>query len=252
MLDETQTVRKRNDRYKAWISSKKMENMDKTEFPKRLTPQGAESRERLLQGAIDLISERGYAATSVDAICRHAGTAKTALYWHFKSKEGLLNAIIERVNQDWIREISESTAVIGDPSERLDRLIAALRRIVEEKPHLLRLLLSVLLERGDQSPETRLAILQVFSRSGQALVDGISRAVDSDLPRIEMVAHTILSLLQTALIRRLLDPETDLDLVFADMRRTIILVVADRVNNPEVYGGKPRASAKPGAVNESD
>ncbi|MGY8805248.1 MAG: TetR/AcrR family transcriptional regulator, partial [bacterium] len=52
--------------------------MSEQKTSKRLTPQGAESRERLLQGAIDLISERGYAATSVDAICRHAGTAKTA------------------------------------------------------------------------------------------------------------------------------------------------------------------------------
>jgi len=87
--------------------------MNEKQFSKRLTPQGAESRERLLQGAIDLISERGYAATSVDAICRHAGTAKTALYWHFKSKEGLLNAIIERVNEDWISEIANSIASIG-------------------------------------------------------------------------------------------------------------------------------------------
>ena len=59
--------------------------MAERKFQKRLTPQGAESRERLLQGAIDLISERGYAATCVDAICRHAGTAISGLYWHFKS-----------------------------------------------------------------------------------------------------------------------------------------------------------------------
>ena len=114
--------------------------MTQSNFAKRLTPQGAESRERLLQGAISLIAERGYSATSVDAICRHAGTAKTALYWHFKSKEGLLNAIIERVNDDWIDEITASTKGIGDPAERLDRLISALRDIVENKPHLLRLL----------------------------------------------------------------------------------------------------------------
>jgi AcrR family transcriptional regulator len=205
------------------------------DFPKRLTPQGAESRERLLQGAINLISERGYAATSVDAICRHAGTAKTALYWHFNSKEGLLNAIIERVNEDWIREIEASTAVGGDADERLDRLITALRRIVEQKPHLLRLLLSVLLERGDESEETRRSIHKVWGRSGQALMDGITRDVGKDVPGIEMVAHTILSLLQTALVRRLVDPTTDLDAVFADMRRTIVLIVTDRVENPEIY-----------------
>jgi AcrR family transcriptional regulator len=213
--------------------------MTQNKFSKRLTPQGAESRERLLLGAIDLIAERGYSATSVDAICRHAGTAKTALYWHFKSKEGLLNAIIERVNEDWISEISESTNAVGNPAERLDTLIAALRSIVENKPHLLRLLLSILLERGAESPETRKSILRVFGRSGQALIDGISRDVGKSLPQIEMVAHTILSLLQTALVRRLVDPETDLDVVFADMRRTIVLIVADRVNNPSYYEAHP-------------
>jgi len=212
--------------------------MSPQKFSKRLTPQGAESRERLLQGAIDLISERGYAATSVDAICRHAGTAKTALYWHFKSKEGLLNAIIERVNEDWITEISRSIDSTGEPAERLDQLLAALREIVETKPHLLRLLLSILLERGDQSVETRESIRKVFGRSGQALMRGIERNIGHEVPRVDMVAHTILGLLQMALVRRLVDPDTDLDLVFADLRRTIILIVSDRVNNPGIYADK--------------
>lgn len=222
--------------------------MSQKQFSKRLTPQGAESRERLLQGAIDLISERGYAATSVDAICRHAGTAKTALYWHFKSKEGLLNAIIERVNEDWISEISSSIASIGEPAQRLDVLIASLRNIVENKPHLLRLLLSILLERGDQSRETRESILKVFSRSGRALMNGIENDIGHDVPRVEMVAHTILGLLQMALVRRLVDPDTDLDMVFSDLRRTIILIVADRVNNPGIYSEAGLAGAGPGEV----
>ena len=220
--------------------------MNQNKFSKRLTPQGAESRERLLQGAIDLISERGYSATSVDAICRHAGTAKTALYWHFKSKEGLLNAIIDRVNEDWIREITNSIDSVGEPAERLDALIASLRNIVETKPHLLRLLLSILLERGDQSSETREAILKVFGRTGRALMKGIESDIGHDLPRVEMVAHTILGLLQMALVRRLLDPDTDLDIVFTDLRRTIILIVSDRMNNPGIYSDAPHASVGPG------
>lgn len=209
--------------------------MTERKFSKRLTPQGAESRERLLQGAIDLISERGYAATSVDAICRHAGTAKTALYWHFKSKEGLLNAIIERVNDDWVTEITHSTDTTGEPAQRLDIVINSLRNIVETKPHLLRLLLSILLERGDESTETRESILRVFGRSGQALMAGIEKDIGHPIPRVDMVAHTILGLLQMALVRRLVEPDTDLDVVFADLRRTTILIISDRINNPGIY-----------------
>ena len=78
----------------------------------------------------------------------------------------------------------------------------------------------------------------------QALMDGIQRDIGKEIPRVEMVAHTILSLLQTALVRRLVDPSTDLDLVFDDMRRTIILIVADRINNPEIYN-RPASSPTP-------
>ena len=209
--------------------------MTERKFSKRLTPQGAESRERLLQGAIDLISERGYAATSVDAICRHAGTAKTALYWHFKSKEGLLNAIIERVAEDWVTEITRSTDTTGEPAQRLDIVINSLRNIVETKPHLLRLFLSIQLERGDESTETRKSILRVFGRSGQALISGIEKDIGHSIPRVEMVAHTMLGLLQMALVRRLVEPEADLDVIFADLRRTTILIISDRINNPGIY-----------------
>jgi AcrR family transcriptional regulator len=60
-----------------------MDDESETRPPK--TAQGAASRERLLDAAIELIAERGYSASSVEALCRRAGVAKTALYWHFGS-----------------------------------------------------------------------------------------------------------------------------------------------------------------------
>ena len=67
--------------------------------------QGAASRERILQAALELLGKRGYAATSVSAICERAGVAKTALYWHFGSKEGLLLTLLKRTRTTWIEEI---------------------------------------------------------------------------------------------------------------------------------------------------
>ena len=49
----------------------------------------AESRERLLGAALELFTQRGYAATSVREICLTAGVTKPVLYYYFKSKEGL-------------------------------------------------------------------------------------------------------------------------------------------------------------------
>ena len=60
------------------------------------TVQGERSRVALLNAAIDLISERGYAGTSVGDVCKRAGVAKTALYWHFENKEAVVNALYQR------------------------------------------------------------------------------------------------------------------------------------------------------------
>lgn len=55
----------------------------------------AEARERLLGAALELFTQRGYAATSVREICLAAGVTKPALYYYFKSKEGIYQQLME-------------------------------------------------------------------------------------------------------------------------------------------------------------
>jgi AcrR family transcriptional regulator len=194
------------------------------------TAQGAASRERLLDAAIELMAERGYSASSVEALCGRAGVAKTALYWHFDSKEGLLAAALERVANAWIEEIQKSVYLARDPAQRLERAFEGLRRMVEARPQILRLLIAVANERAEVAPETRERLRSVFRRAEAALVQGIEDALGRRLPDLDLVAHTTIGLVQAASFRFLLDPEeTDLDRLFADLQRTFVLLVADRL-----------------------
>lgn len=52
-------------------------------------PEGQAARQRLLQAALDLFTEKGYAATSVREIVDTAGVTKPMLYYYFKNKEGI-------------------------------------------------------------------------------------------------------------------------------------------------------------------
>lgn len=52
--------------------------------------------EALLQAARDLFADRGYHATSLDAVCDAAHVTKGALYHHFSSKQHLFRAVYER------------------------------------------------------------------------------------------------------------------------------------------------------------
>jgi TetR/AcrR family transcriptional repressor of nem operon len=56
----------------------------------------AGSREKLLDAALVLIRERGYASTSVDDLCGRAGVTKGAFFHHFASKEALAVAAAGR------------------------------------------------------------------------------------------------------------------------------------------------------------
>jgi TetR/AcrR family transcriptional repressor of nem operon len=52
-------------------------------------PERGDSRTRLLEAARDIIRAKGFAATSVDDLCKAAGVTKGAFFHHFENKEAL-------------------------------------------------------------------------------------------------------------------------------------------------------------------
>ncbi len=53
------------------------------------------TKERILEEALTLFAENGYDGTGVDAIAERVGIKGPSLYKHFKSKEDILNALID-------------------------------------------------------------------------------------------------------------------------------------------------------------
>lgn len=69
--------------------------------PMRKTKAEAQkTREQLLQSALDTFLENGVSRTSLAAIARNAGVTRGALYWHFKNKEDLFEALFQQIFAD--------------------------------------------------------------------------------------------------------------------------------------------------------
>ena len=77
-------------------------------------------RERILETASGLFYREGVRAVGVDLVVAEAGVAKTSLYRHFRTKDDLIAAFLEREDKDFWRTWDEVTRQHpGDPSGEL-------------------------------------------------------------------------------------------------------------------------------------
>jgi AcrR family transcriptional regulator len=103
----------------------------------------ASTRERLVTEAMRLFSSKGYQATSVSQIEAAAGLAagSGALYHHFKSKEAVLDAGIDRQldRRRAMRDIRALFAGLGDLHAELTVLGRYLLTVIDEEIELLQI-----------------------------------------------------------------------------------------------------------------
>ncbi len=66
-------------------------------MPRRTKADAEATRHRLLDAAEQLFQSRGVSRTSLQDIASAAGATRGAVYWHFKDKADLFNAMMERV-----------------------------------------------------------------------------------------------------------------------------------------------------------
>lgn len=81
------------------------------------------TREKLLQGAIDLFSEKGYASTSIREIGTKAGITNSLIYHYFTNKEEMLFEIVNRSVGDLLEILKETIRNVADPLECLRQML---------------------------------------------------------------------------------------------------------------------------------
>jgi TetR/AcrR family transcriptional regulator, regulator of autoinduction and epiphytic fitness len=87
------------------------------------------TRRMIVDAARDLFLNRGYAATTMDAIAQEAGVAVSTVYAIFKNKRSILREIrIQWHERSRAREIYKEAAEQADPERRLELVAYANRR----------------------------------------------------------------------------------------------------------------------------
>ena len=125
--------------------------------PTKHSPERGNARIRLLEAARDVIRAKGFAATSVDDLCRAADVTKGAFFHHFGSKDALGVAAAEF----WAETTTDffKAAPYHQPADPLERVLAyvAFRKaiIIGDIPQFTCLVGTLAQEAYASSPEIR-------------------------------------------------------------------------------------------------
>jgi len=80
------------------------------------------SAEDWKQAALDVIAEAGVKAVAVESLARRLGVTKGSFYWHFPSRRSLIEAALQRWEEDDLAKLEQQLAEQPECRERLCEL----------------------------------------------------------------------------------------------------------------------------------
>ena len=101
------------------------------------------TKEKILDAALESFSTSGFDATSLDVVAKSLGVRKQTILYHFTTKKGLLNAVVERAAGNLINSIEEVLNSDLKGWERIEALARMIFRLALREPLLLGLLREV-------------------------------------------------------------------------------------------------------------
>ena len=159
------------------------------------------ARTRLLDAAMQVIREQGYAATSVDDICRAAGVTKGAFFHYFESKEDLAVAAAAHFNAMADRLFGAAPyRALPDPLDRLLGYVDFRSAILSRPtPEFTCLLGTMVQEAYDTHPAIREACATHISAHAAAVEKDIAAAKALYAPEADWSPHTLALYMQAVL-----------------------------------------------------
>ncbi|WP_433732539.1 TetR/AcrR family transcriptional regulator [Nocardia sp. CA-129566] len=90
----------------------------------------AQRREEFLAAGVAVFGEHGYQSTSITALCRAAGLARSQFYEHFDNREDLLIAVYDMIQVETRQAVTAATAAVAS-GDAVGRAQAAVRAYAE-------------------------------------------------------------------------------------------------------------------------
>ncbi len=151
----------------------------------------SEREAAILQAALEVFGEKGFADATVSAICKAAGVSEPTLYEYFGSKEVVLFAIAELYTRREIDRMATIVPYIHRPDEKIRVFIQAYLEFYEANPLYTSVALLTLKahRRFKESPA-----YQTVREATRPIVTAYEEGVEAGLFREDIDSHLVRNL----------------------------------------------------------
>ena len=180
------------------------------------------TRSALLDAAEQMFKRQGVSRTSLADIARRAGVTRGAVYWHFKDKSDLFDAMLERVTLPLEVDMDR---VLGKEGDLLQAWCAHLRGVLHQIVHdaRTRRVLQIAMQKVEHAEEMgpmvarHIDLYRINLTQGCQILEQVAASRNQVLPAPALeLARSVHALLHGLIYGWLLDPCFDLEQTGAD------------------------------------
>src|SRR3989442_1395273 len=133
-----------------------------------------DSRDEILKAAMHLFASRGFHETSMSEVAREARVSKALIFWHFKTKEELFLAVLNRLLEPYYIDFAQEAQELNEAAQ-LQKLIESYLLFVRDNADSVRFFLGRMM-RDEEVPDAFTAqIRTLYDGYENLLVDLIRR-----------------------------------------------------------------------------
>ena len=165
------------------------------------TDEPKNTKERILDAALNIFSNKGYYGTAVDEIVEEANTSKGSMYFHFPNKEQLFLALVDQFAN--VLERNVTTAIEQSP-KGMERVKIAVENVLNtfgkyRRPAKILLVQAVGL--GSVFEKKRMEVTDRFAELIQTYLDEAIEIGDIEPVDTEVIAHAWMGAIYNVVIK---------------------------------------------------
>ena len=147
------------------------------------------TRERILDGALDVFARKGYHRAIVDDIVRASGTSKGAVYHHFPNKEAVFAALVDDFAELLVSRVATAVSTRHGALAKVDGALTAALTTFADNEQLARLILLEAVSLGPAYQHKRAEVAARFAMLIQGYLD--EAVADGTLPAVDTRVATL-------------------------------------------------------------